>query len=51
MDFRTVTGVDDINDLTIFNDVNGNAVVSFNGDSITLIGIDEADITAADFLF
>ena len=51
LDFRTVTGVDALNDLTIFNDANGDAVVSFGNDSITLLGIDAADITAADFLF
>ena len=51
LDFREVTGVSAITDLTIVNNANGDAVVSLGGDSITLIGIDAADLTAADFLF
>ena len=51
LDFRSVTGVSGIADLTIADDGSGNAVISFGGDSVTLTGIDIADITAADFLF
>ena len=51
MDFRTVTGVDDISDLAISTDANGDAVITFGTDTITLTGIDAADLDAADFLF
>ena len=51
MDFRTVTGVDDISDLAISMNANGDAVITFGTDTITLTGIDPANITAADFLF
>ena len=51
MDFRTVAGVDALSDLTITTDANGDAVISFGTDSITLLGIGIADIDAGDFLF
>ena len=51
LDFRLVSGVGGIVDLTIVDDGSGNAVISFGSDSVTLTGIDVADITAADFLF
>jgi len=46
-----VTGVDDISDLAISTDANGDAVITFGTDTITLTGIDAADLDAADFLF
>ena len=41
-----------INDLTIANDGNGNAMVTLaSGDQIVLVGVDQGTLTDADFIF
>jgi hypothetical protein len=43
--------VDSFDDLKIENNVDGNAVVSWGNESVTLVGVDAANVSQADIEF
>jgi Ca2+-binding RTX toxin-like protein len=53
--FLSVVGIDGMEDLSILNNAAGDAVISYfaNGQttSVTLLGIDSADLSSSDFIF
>ena len=51
IDLRNITGVTGLGDLMIANNANGDAVITFGDDTITLEGIDASLLDAGDFLF
>ena len=51
LDFGSATGVHQFSDLQIANNVDGNAVITWGQESITLVGVDTANVSEADFAF
>ena len=51
IDLRNITGVTSLADLMIANNANGDAVITFGDDTITLEGIDASLLDTGDFLF
>lgn len=48
--FRSIAAVQDFGDISIANNVNGDAVITYDGsNTITLIGIDASNVTIDDF--